>query len=74
MLGGEKLNTNQRCVFAAQKASCIPGCVKSSMASRSGRAVSPPAHCLNPNLQCCIQHWGPQREDMDQLEWVQRRP
>ncbi|KAK4832333.1 hypothetical protein QYF61_021862 [Mycteria americana] len=52
---------SQQCALAAQKANCILGCIKRSMASR-------------PHLEYCVQLWGPQyKKDMDLLEQVPRR-
>ena len=71
----EKLDMSWQCVFAAQKANTIPGCTKSSMASRLRGVILPLYSALvRPHLQNCLQLWGPQhKKDMDLLEWVQRR-
>jgi len=66
----------RQCVLTAQKANCIQGCTKSSMASRSREVILPLCSALvRPHLESCVQLWSPQhRKDMDLLERVQRRP
>ncbi|KAK4827178.1 LOW QUALITY PROTEIN: hypothetical protein QYF61_015140, partial [Mycteria americana] len=56
VLMDEKLDMNQQCVLAAQKANHILGCIKRSVARR-------------PHLEYCVQLWSPQhKKDMDLLE------
>jgi len=65
----------QQCALAAQKANCVLGCIKSSVANRSREVILPLCSALvGPHQEYCIQLWSPQhRKDMDLLEQVQRR-
>jgi len=57
----EKLDTNQQCALADQKASHILGCIKRNMASRSREAILPvcsgeaPSGVLHPVLEPPVQ-------------------
>jgi len=71
----EKLDMSHLCALATQKANCILGCIKRSVASRSRDGILPLYSALvRPHLESCIQLWSPQHiKDMELLEWVQRR-
>ena len=71
----EKLNMSQQCVLAAEKASCILGCIKRSVTSRLRQVILPLYSALvRPHLQYCVQLWGPQcKKDMDLLKGAQSR-
>ncbi|KAK4822443.1 hypothetical protein QYF61_015190 [Mycteria americana] len=59
-----------RVLHLAQKADCILGCIKRSMASRSREVILSlyPA-LVRPHLECCLQLWSPQhKKDMDLVE------
>ena len=71
----EKLDLRHQCVLADQKANCIMGCIKRSVASRLREVILPIYSVLvRPHLESCIQLWSPQhKKDMDLSECVQRR-
>ncbi|GAB0176180.1 hypothetical protein GRJ2_000083200 [Grus japonensis] len=75
VLVDEKLNKSWQHALAAQKASCVLGCIKRGVTSRSREEILPLYSALvRPHLEYCIQLWGPQhKKDMELLERVQRR-
>jgi len=60
VLEDEKLNMNQHCALATQKANRILGCIKRSVASRLREGILPLCSALlTPHLESCIQLWSP---------------
>ncbi|KAK4829739.1 hypothetical protein QYF61_006448 [Mycteria americana] len=61
VLVDDKLDMSRQCVLAAQKANCIPGCIKRSVASRSREVILPlssgesPPGVLHPALESSLQ-------------------
>ena len=70
-----KWNMSQQRALAAKRANHVLGCIKHSVASRSGEMVVPLCSALvRPHLQCCVQLWVPQYiKDTKLLKNVQRK-
>jgi len=75
VLVNEKLSMSWQCALAVQKANCILGCIKGSVASRAREGILPfYSSLMRPHLESCVQLWSPQyKKDMNVLERVQRR-
>lgn len=75
ILVDEKLDMTQQCALVAQKANCILGCIKSSVASRSRDVILPlywaPAI---PQLDTIHSSSNNHKSNTDLLEWIQKEP
>ena len=71
----KKLNMNQQCAIAAQKANNIQDCIRKGAANREGEVIVPLYSALvKPGIEYCVQAWGPQHnKHMELLELVLRR-
>ena len=71
---GWRLDTSQPCALAAQKANCILGCTKRSVASRAREVIlSLCSKLVRPHLEYRIRMWSPRyRRDVDLLEHIHR--
>jgi len=56
LLVGSRLNRSQQCAQAAQRANCIPGCIKHRVTSRSKEVIIQiHLSLVQPHLQYCVQ-------------------
>ena len=65
---------SQQCALAAQEANHILGFIKRGVTSELREEILPLYSALvRPHLEYCVQLWGPQYNDKELLERVQRR-
>ncbi|KAK4816190.1 hypothetical protein QYF61_012655 [Mycteria americana] len=69
-----KQNMTWQCALTVQKANCILGCIKRSVARRPREVIlSLYSALMRPHLEYCVQPWGPQhKKDRDLLKQAER--
>ena len=75
VLVDEKVSMSKQCMLAAWKANGIMGFIRTGVNSRMREmTVTLYSALVRPQLEYCIQDWGPQhRQEVDLLDSVQRR-
>lgn len=73
ILVDDSLVISQQWALVAKKSSCILGCIKKTVASRSKELIILLYFALmRPHFECTVQFWALHfRKDMDLLEGVQ---